>query len=156
MDECRKQFEEWYKENYSNYALTLRSGEGYENLDTELAFRSWTEAWNRRDRIIASLQAKIDEMMLEYCPEEMTPEQLAEYEKHQRALAVSEVMLDSFASCGEAVPEDDRKDAARYRFLRKDWFREDDAYSWLMSSECAFLESPDELDESIDKAIKEN
>lgn len=50
----------------------------------------------------------------------------------------------------------DRKDAARYRFLRKDWFREDDAYSWLMSSECAFLKSPDELDAEIDKAMWEN
>lgn len=35
---------------------------------------------------LSAAQAKIDELMLEYCPEEMTNEQLAEYEKHQRAV----------------------------------------------------------------------
>jgi len=35
---------------------------------------------------LAAAQAKIDELMLEYCPEEMTNEQIAEYEKHQRAV----------------------------------------------------------------------
>ncbi len=29
-------------------------------------------------------QAKIDSLMLEYCPDEMTRTQLAEYEKHQK------------------------------------------------------------------------
>jgi len=33
---------------------------------------------------LAAAQAKIDELMLEYCPEEMTNGQIAEYEKHQR------------------------------------------------------------------------
>ena len=33
---------------------------------------------------LSAAQAKIDELMLEYCPEEMTNEQIAEYEKHQR------------------------------------------------------------------------
>ena len=32
---------------------------------------------------IATLQARIDELMLEYCPDEMTPDQLAEWERHQ-------------------------------------------------------------------------
>jgi hypothetical protein len=31
-----------------------------------------------------ALQAKIDQLMLEYCPDEITPEQMAEYESHQR------------------------------------------------------------------------
>lgn len=31
-----------------------------------------------------ALQAKLDRLMLEYCPEEMTPEQLANWAKHQR------------------------------------------------------------------------
>lgn len=31
-------------------------------------------------------QAKIDALMLEYCPDEMTPEQIAEWERHQRAV----------------------------------------------------------------------
>lgn len=34
--------------------------------------------------IAAPLQYKIDELMLEYCPNEMTEEQLENYEKHQR------------------------------------------------------------------------
>ena len=34
-------------------------------------------------RQIATLQARIDELMLEYCPEEMTPEQLDEWARHQ-------------------------------------------------------------------------
>jgi hypothetical protein len=33
-----------------------------------------------------SLSAKIDELMLEYCPEDMTPQQIANYEAHQRAV----------------------------------------------------------------------
>ena len=32
----------------------------------------------------AALQAQIDRLMLEYCPEEMTPEQVEEWGKHQR------------------------------------------------------------------------
>ena len=31
----------------------------------------------------ASKQARIDELMLEYCPDEMTPEQIDEWAKHQ-------------------------------------------------------------------------
>ena len=32
-----------------------------------------------------SLGARIDELMFEYCPEDMTPEQIAQYEAHVRA-----------------------------------------------------------------------
>ena len=32
-----------------------------------------------------SLLARIDELMFEYCPEDMTPEQIAQYEAHVRA-----------------------------------------------------------------------
>ncbi len=34
---------------------------------------------------LAERQAKIDRIMLEYCPDEMTQEQIAEWERHQRA-----------------------------------------------------------------------
>lgn len=34
----------------------------------------------------AALQAKIDALMLEYCPDEMTPEQLANWAKHQQPI----------------------------------------------------------------------
>lgn len=35
---------------------------------------------------IATLQARIDALMWEYCPDEMTPEQIAEWERHQKAV----------------------------------------------------------------------
>lgn len=34
-------------------------------------------------KIIGGLQAKIDALMLEHCPEEMTPEQRAKWREHQ-------------------------------------------------------------------------
>lgn len=36
-------------------------------------------------------QARIDALMLEYCPDEMTPEQIAEWERHQRPVPNVEV-----------------------------------------------------------------
>ena len=48
-------------------------------LDTSLAHVS-TE--------VAALQARIDALMLEYCPDEMTPEQVANWAKHQRKVEV--------------------------------------------------------------------
>lgn len=36
---------------------------------------------------LAASEAKVDSLMFEYCPDEMTPEQIAEYENH---LAVSD------------------------------------------------------------------
>lgn len=36
-----------------------------------------------QEQHLATLQAQIDELMFEYCPEEMTHEQIAEYERHQ-------------------------------------------------------------------------
>lgn len=41
------------------------------------------------------LQAKIDSLMLEYCPDEMTPEQIENWKQHQRK-AESQYELDSF------------------------------------------------------------
>lgn len=35
----------------------------------------------------SDLQAQIDRLMLEYCPDEMTPEQIENYERNQQALA---------------------------------------------------------------------
>ena len=40
------------------------------------------------ERELAAAQARIDELMLEYCPDEMTEEQLEEWSKHQRAVKV--------------------------------------------------------------------
>lgn len=38
---------------------------------------------------LAAKQARIDELMLEYCPNEMTEEQLEEWSKHQRTVKES-------------------------------------------------------------------
>lgn len=51
---------------------------------TNIALRKQVE---ELERALAGKQAKIDELMFEYCPDEITPEQLAEWEKHQRATA---------------------------------------------------------------------
>ena len=51
---------------------------------------------------------------------------------------------------------EDWKDAKRYRWLRKEWFREDEDNSWFMQSESSFLESPDEFDAAIDAAMQED
>ena len=48
------------------------------------------EGMCRRQSDIDSLQARIDELMLEYCPNEMTPEQVQEWAKNQ---AVSDIVL---------------------------------------------------------------
>ena len=37
---------------------------------------------------IAALQAKIDSLMLEYCPGEMTPEQIENWGRHQKAVSL--------------------------------------------------------------------
>lgn len=36
-------------------------------------------------KAMAALQARIDALMLEFCPEEMTPAQMKEWERNQRA-----------------------------------------------------------------------
>jgi hypothetical protein len=47
----------------------------------------WWQGHNRAMEhlgpMIQAKQARIDALMLEYCPDEMTPEQIAEWEKHQ-------------------------------------------------------------------------
>lgn len=37
-----------------------------------------------KDKEIAAKQAEIDRLMLEFCPQEMTPEQVANWEAHQQ------------------------------------------------------------------------
>lgn len=44
------------------------------------------EGADAQAREIARLQARIDALMLEYCPDEMTPEQVTNWERHQKAV----------------------------------------------------------------------
>lgn len=43
--------------------------------------------------VAAPLQAKIDRLMLEYCPDEMTPEQLAEWAANQKPASQEPVLV---------------------------------------------------------------
>lgn len=42
------------------------------------------------EREVAAKQARIDALMFEYCPDEMTPEQVAEWARHQRPVSEQE------------------------------------------------------------------
>lgn len=44
----------------------------------------YARALSEEQRRCEALQAKVDALMLEYCPDEMTPEQTAEWARHQR------------------------------------------------------------------------
>jgi chromosome segregation ATPase len=48
------------------------------------AFDRQQEQLDRHADQLASKQAKIDSLMFEYCPEEMSPEQKAEWTRHQQ------------------------------------------------------------------------
>ena len=50
MSEERKEFEIWYGDKYSNYALTTWDGERYNEFATQLAWRSWQAAEKRVEK----------------------------------------------------------------------------------------------------------
>ena len=62
-----KEFNEWFKSQYGEF----HSSDIIGYYNTTLA------AWSYQ-------QAKIDALMLEYCPEEMTEDQLEEWKKSQK------------------------------------------------------------------------
>lgn len=43
----------------------------------------YQRGWDNRNKEVMALQAKIDALMLEFCPKEMTIEQMKAWEKHQ-------------------------------------------------------------------------
>ena len=53
-----------------------------------LASAGWDAAWQHRQQELDALQAKLDAVMLEYCPEEMTQEQTEKW-------AISQVVSDN-------------------------------------------------------------
>lgn len=53
-----------------------------ERDDSELAYLR--ARLDKAEKDAASKQARIDELMLEYCHDEMTPEQINEWAKHQK------------------------------------------------------------------------
>lgn len=56
--------------NYEHDDLSI----GHEAAETIIDFRAQ----------VAALQARVDALMLEYCPDEMTEEQLENWARHQR------------------------------------------------------------------------
>lgn len=127
----------------------------------------------------AAKQAKIDALMLEYCPDEMTPEQVVEWGENQKpaSLEENEAIAKSLGyksaaclCCGNhdtprcvtcevesdepAEQSDDARDAARYRAI-KQWHR---AYCFGgepggMKVHILTKVKPDELDAAIDAAM---
>ena len=77
--------------------IDARTVEALQKENERLDFK-WKHYWGRIRKVlqkhrerdaaqakrIAHLEYKIDELMLEWCPDEMTPEQLENYAKHQR------------------------------------------------------------------------
>lgn len=60
--------------------------EGYERIYND-AIKALRETVDERDRLrrdVGAMQAQIDRLMLEHCPNEMTAEQLAEWGRHQK------------------------------------------------------------------------
>lgn len=53
------------------------------------------------DAKVMALQARIDELMLEYCPDEMTPEQIENWKRHQKAIPEDAAMQHSPAPEGK-------------------------------------------------------
>ena len=72
--------------------IMVREAKLAENAITAVAdWRSRAERAEARvaelEREAAAKQARIDALMLEYCPDEMTPEQVAEWARHQRPIS---------------------------------------------------------------------
>lgn len=63
--------------------IVLKKEDGvYVFPTTVLIYQFFEKAWDHQ-------QARIDELMFEWCPKEMTPEQIQEYEKHVKVSDVS-------------------------------------------------------------------
>lgn len=75
----RAEFEAWLVQKGGWVAVPEKRANGtYVNGQTQARWLGWKAAWD-------SQQARIDRLMLEWCPDEMTPHQMAEWSKHQVA-----------------------------------------------------------------------
>lgn len=55
----------------------------HQDASSKWAFLEWRDRAEKAEAKNAAKQARIDALMLEYCPEEMTEEQIARWKKHQ-------------------------------------------------------------------------
>lgn len=65
---------------------SLKTIPPYKREDLCCVISDLCEQVRERDKQLAAAQAHIDELMLEYCPEEMTPEQLDEWARNQKGV----------------------------------------------------------------------
>lgn len=93
-------FEQWFNELEG---FGFRSERLYESLPVPAGakLRESLETWLRAafeagQTLAHSKQARIDELMLEYCPDEITDEQWDEYSRHQ--VSVGPEFLDAYNS----------------------------------------------------------
>lgn len=75
--------------NGKEHALVFRTAEEFGDCIRSIS-NTLLKQFFEQQVIINSKQAKIDALMLEYCPDEMTPEQLEEWEKHQHVVPKSD------------------------------------------------------------------
>ena len=54
-------------------------------------YRVYNTTIENLNKKLAAAQAKIDALMLEYCPDEMTQEQIDNWVRHQRVVKVGEI-----------------------------------------------------------------
>ena len=50
----------------------------------------YERGWEERNRQVMALKCQIDALMLEYCPDEMTDDQKAEWARHQQPVSEQE------------------------------------------------------------------
>jgi hypothetical protein len=90
QEEIRKQFEAWADENH--YALDRSdiNKEIYRNILTRNALLGYLAGYQAalasKQCEISHLKFKIDSLMLEFCPSEMTQEQVENWAEHQKKI----------------------------------------------------------------------
>jgi hypothetical protein len=76
-------------------------------VEAGVAMRQMRDATGERiaelEREVAAKQARIDALMFEHCPDEMTPEQVAEWGRHQRVVHDPAVAAGARAKARAAV-----------------------------------------------------
>ena len=88
------------EQEYRNLeAENARLAAEVERLTKEIDSQIPAGVIQKQMKAIATLQARIDELMLEYCPDEMTPEQLDEWARHQ--IPAPEAGLDALPAAGQ-------------------------------------------------------
>lgn len=80
----------------------------YFNPSVEHAWLMWQHIAEMMSKQLAGLQCKLDEVMLEYCPEDMSAEQFANWAAHQKTVSperLEEIIAKSFTLHPQGVQE---------------------------------------------------